>query len=234
VGQFQQFQQLMKSALLCGAIAGFLLFVYQEFFVVPRIIAAEVYEAKAEVSGEHSDHHEHSEWKPGEGFERTLFTAAGTILTGISFAAILFSVVALRGATLNVRSGLLWGLAGFACFVAAPSLGLPPEPPAVPVADLGARQLWWAGTAAATAIGLFLIFASRGGWMFRIIGVIFLVLPHWIGAPQAVGKEVVPAQLVRAFAISSIVGNGIFWLTLGIAGGVLFKFDRAPEPLIKN
>src|SRR4051812_8032264 len=80
-----QFQKLIQTALLAGAIAGTLLFIYQQLIVVPRILEAEVYEDRAE----EVEHHEHSEWKPREGWERSLYTAASTMVTGIGFAALL-------------------------------------------------------------------------------------------------------------------------------------------------
>src|SRR5262245_49917981 len=138
----------MRAALLAGALSGTLLFIYRHFAVVPLITAAEAFEAPD---------HAHSGWKPENGWERNFFTAAGTILTGIGFAALLLSAVTLGGFGFDVRRGLLWGLAGFACFSVAPALGLPPEPPGVPVADLRARQLWWAFTVCATTLGLMLI-----------------------------------------------------------------------------
>jgi cobalt transporter subunit CbtA len=226
-----QFQRLMKAALLAGTAAGLVLFIYQQVFVVPRILAAEVYETRhesAEQGPAHHEHHEHesSEWKPAEGFERTFFTAVSTVLTGIGFAAVLLSAVSLSGVELNARRGLLWGIGGFVCFVASPALGLPPEPPGVPVADVVERQLWWIATAGATAIGLFLIVGHRRRWLFLLAGLIVLVLPHAIGAPKAIGEQVVPAVLVHEFAIASIVGNGLFWLILGSVGGFLFELDR--------
>src|SRR5687768_650357 len=121
----RQLQQLMRASLLAGTIAGTLLFVYQYVVMVPRIVAAEALEA-GEADG---DHHGGSEWKPHNGAERNLFTAASTILTGIGFASLLLSAVVLGGFGLDIRKGLLWGLAGFACFTVAPALGLPPEPP---------------------------------------------------------------------------------------------------------
>lgn len=222
----RQFQQLMQTALLAGALAGTLLFFYQQVVVVPRIVAAEAYEARDEGTGAEVDQHQHSERKPNNGLQRSFFTAAGTILTGIGFAALLLSVVSLGGFALDVRRGLLWGLAGFVCFAVAPGLGLPPVPPGVPVADVRARQLWWVMTVVTTAIGLFLIFATRRGWISRTAGGLFLLLPHAIGAPQTIGPQIVPAHLVRAFAVASIVGNGLFWLVLGAATGFLFsRFD---------
>jgi cobalt transporter subunit CbtA len=158
--------------------------------------------------------------------ERSFFTAASTILTGIGFAALLLSTVTLCGFGLDVRRGLLWGLAGFVCFAVAPAVGLPPVPPGVPVSDIHARQLWWVLTVVATAIGLFLIFATRRGWISRAAGGLFLLLPHAIGAPQTIGPQIVPAHLVRAFTLAAIAGNGLFWLVLGAAGGFFFQSNR--------
>jgi cobalt transporter subunit CbtA len=222
----RQFHQLMQTALLAGVIAGTLLFIYQYVVVVPRIVAAEAYEARAEDAGAEADQHQHSEWKPNNGLERSFFTAASTILTGIGFAALFLSTVTLCGFGLDVRRGLLWGLAGFVCFALAPALGMPPVPPGVPVSDLRARQLWWVMTATATAIGLFLIFVTRRGWISRTAGGLFLLLPHAIGAPQTIGPRIVPDHLVRAFALASIAGNGLFWLVLGAAAGFLFQSNR--------
>lgn len=52
-----------------------------------------------------------------------------------------------------------------------------------------------------------------------MLGAIFLLLPHAVGAPKAVGPEIVPARLVHEFAIASVVGNGLFWLVPGSMGG---------------
>ncbi|MEI2612914.1 MAG: CbtA family protein [Candidatus Promineifilaceae bacterium] len=40
-------------------------------------------------------------------------------------------------------------------FQLAPAFGLPPELPGMAAADLGARQVWWCGTALATGVGIF-------------------------------------------------------------------------------
>jgi predicted cobalt transporter CbtA len=113
------------------------------------------------------------------------------------------------------------------CFAVAPALGLPPVPPGVPESDVRARQLWWVMTVAATAAGLFVIFASGRGWISRIAGGLLLLLPHAIGAPQAIGPQIVPAHLVRTFALASIAGNGLFWLVLGAASGFLLRRTRS-------
>ena len=206
------FQQLMRTALVAGAMAGVVLFVFQYFFVVPRILAAERYE-------DHSGHHHEAEWKPAEGLERNYYTAASTVLTGIGYAAVLVSIAALVGISITRGNGWVWGLAGFVTFVGAPALGLPPEPPGVPVADLGARQMWWVMTVAATGAGLLLVAKGWRRWPFTLAAGVLVLLPHLVGAPQAEGMAVVPAALIREFSVVTVLGNGLFWLVLGPVAG---------------
>ena len=209
-----------------GALAGLVLFAVQHFTVVPLIRAAETYEAAG-----HAAHSgmplEDEGWQPAKGWECTSFTALTTVLTGIGFAAMLFGAMALAGNTINTRHGALWGLAAFACFSLAPALGLPPQPPGVAVADLHQRQLWWAGTVIATAVGMWLIAGKRRSWLLRICGVGCLLLPHLIGAPVATGENSVPAQLVRRFTIASVATSGIFWLLAGTLGGFIYSRNHA-------
>jgi cobalt transporter subunit CbtA len=217
-----QFRKLMLAVFGSGALAGLALFSVQHFTVVPLIQAAERYEAM------HSDAaHEEVGWQPAEGWERSSFTAITTMLTGIGFAAMLFGVMALAGETLNTRHGVMWGLAAFVCFSLAPGLGLPPQPPGVPVADLHQRQVWWAGTVVATAIGLWFIVAKRRSWVLRICGVACLLLPHLVGAPVATGENTVPAELVHRFSIASVATSGIFWILVGTLGGLIYSRNHA-------
>ena len=201
----------MIVVLCSGALAGSVLFAIQHFTVVPLIEAAERYENGA-------GHHV-AEWKPADGWERTAWTAATTLLTGIGFAAILFGFLRLTGRTITTRQGALWGLAAFACFHLAPSLGLPPLPPGVPVSEVQPRQLWWLFAVVSAAAGLWLLMGRT--WSRRIVGAIVLVMPHIIGAPAAVGASAVPAVLMRNFAIASLASVAIFWILLGAIGGLL-------------
>jgi cobalt transporter subunit CbtA len=212
----------MSLALLVGAISGLLLFVVQHFTVFPMIEKAEVYESRAEQAMP-GMHHEEEAWHPADGVERTLYTAATTVITGVGFAALFFGVIALRPVALNWRKGALWGVAAFVCVELAPSLGLPPQPPGVAVADIYARQLWWVAAVASAAVGLWLLFDSRKSWLVRSLGVAVLALPHLIGAPIAVGENSVPAQLIHQFALASILTMAIFWITLGSLGGLFYK-----------
>jgi len=217
-----QFRRLMLAVFGSGALAGLALFSVQHFTVIPLIQAAETYEAA------HSNAaHEDEGWQPTEGWERTSYTALTTMLTGIGFAAMLFGVMALAGETINTRHGALWGMAAFACFSLAPALGLPPQPPGVAVADLHQRQIWWAGTVIATAVGLWFIVWKKRSWLCRICGVVCLLLPHLVGAPVANGESSVPHQLVRRFTIASVATSGIFWLLAGALGGFIYSRNYA-------
>jgi cobalt transporter subunit CbtA len=220
------FRKLIVVVFGAGALAGLVLFAVQYFTVVPLIRAAETYEAAS-----HQDHtqapNEDEGWRPAEGWERSSFTALTTVLTGIGFAAILFGVMTLGGKTIDTRHGALWGLAAFTCFSLAPALGLPPKPPGVAVADLYQRQLWWAGTVIATAVGVWLITGRKRTWLLRTSGAVCLFLPHLIGAPTASGLNSVPAELLRRFTIASVATSGIFWLLVGTLGGLIYSRNQA-------
>lgn len=221
-----RFRQMMTVVLLSGTAAGFILFAIQHLTIVPLIQKAEVYEKAGEEAAiaAGTDHHHHDEgWQPADGWERTSFTALATVLTGIGFAALLFGVVFLAGKPLDAKRGLLWGLAAFTCVGLAPAIGLPPQPPGVVVADLHARQIWWAGTVVATAIALWLFFGKGVPKLVRALGIIVLILPHLIGAPIATGENVVPVQLIHRFTLLSIITTGMFWLLLGFMGGFVYR-----------
>lgn len=221
-----QFRKLILVVFAAGTLAGLVLFVVQHFTIVPLIHAAETYEAVTPQAGPESSHEEEG-WHPAGGWERISFTALTTVLTGIGFAAILFGVIALGAKTIDARHGALWGLAAFTCFSLAPALGLPPQPPGVAVADLYQRQLWWAGTVIATAVGVWLISGQRRTWLLRTSGALCLMLPHLIGAPAASGLSSVPAELVRRFTIASVATNAMFWLLVGTLGGLIYSHNLA-------
>jgi len=221
-----QFRKLMVAVFGSGALAGLVLFAVQYFTVIPLIKVAETYEAAGHEAHSGASH-EDAGWQPAEGWERTSFTALTTVLTGIGFAAMLFGVMSLAGKTINTRHGALWGLAAFACFSLAPALGLPPQPPGVAVADLHQRQLWWAATVIATAVGIWLVAGQRRSWLLRACGAVCFLLPHLIGVPVATGKSSVPAELIRRFTIASVATIGIFWLLVGTLGGLIYSRSQA-------
>lgn len=221
-----RFHRLMMVVLLSGTIAGVVLFAVQHMAVVPLIESAERYEKSG---------HDHAEreWTPDPGLERIGFTALTTVLTSIGFAAMLFGLLAFTGNEPDARRGALWGLGAFVCFHLAPALGLPPEPPGVPVADVQQRQLWWICTVVATAIGLWLIFDRKRSWLYRIAGMVCLAIPHIVGAPVASGEMVVPVELMRRFAIASLATTAVFWPLLGAVGGYLYGRVMTARPHLR-
>ncbi|WP_027061375.1 CbtA family protein [Mesorhizobium loti] len=165
--------------------------------------------------------HEDEGWEPADGFERHAYSAVFNVATGIGFALILVAVSEFAGGIGNWRQGVFWGLAGFAVFTLAPGLGLQPELPAMPAADLLPRQIWWTATAAATAIGLALI-AFRRSLPLVILAVALIIAPHIVGAPQPESFETpIPEGLHHQFVVAVTVTNLVFWLVLGAVVGVV-------------
>jgi len=232
------FRSIVFSAALAGLIVGVIISIAQFFGTVPLIQQSEVYERKA-VSTPAAHNHAHdqdkirgheSEWEPEEGFQRDAFTVGANILTAIGFALLLAGVYAIRGRHVTWREGLLWGLAGFVVFTAAPGLGLPPELPGMPVADLTARQTWWIATAAATAGGLCLLALSPAAWS-AVLGLALIALPHLIGAPLAPeSHSAVPAALSHRFIVVVTLTSLLFWALLGVATSVAFERISRPQP----
>jgi len=222
--QMDYFRNIVLIAAIAGLIAGLGMTVAQELTTVPLILKAETFEqageAKTPPAHAHEDAstpaHDHGDgWAPQDGFERTAFTLAANVLTGIGFALLLIAVSELAGGIAGWRQGVFWGLAAFAVFTLAPGLGLPPELPAMPAAELGPRQIWWVGTVASTAAGLALLVYGRS--VLAIVGgVALLVAPHIIGAPQpATYETAVPEGLHHSFVVAVVLTTLVFWLLLG-------------------
>jgi cobalt transporter subunit CbtA len=219
------FRNIVLVAALAGAIAGLGMTVAQHVATVPLILKAEIYEEQdsGRPAHEHGDtaapeaahEHEHGGWQPSDGFERTLFSFLANIVTGIGFALLLVAASELFGGIRDWRQGVFWGLAGFAVFTLAPGLGLPPELPAMPAAELGARQLWWIATALSTAVALALLFYRRS-LLAIVAAVVLLVAPHLIGAPQPVSyASPIPEGLHHSFVVAVVLTTLLFWLMLG-------------------
>ena len=212
------FRRLVFAALCAGLLSGVFATVAHQLATVPLILEAETYEKSA--SRTSAAAHEHSSaWEPENGAERTACTLLADILTGFGFALLLAAGLTLCGGEAGWRQGLLWGLAGFATFTVAPSLGLPPQLPGSEAAPLFDRQLWWLGTAAATGCALALIaFTTRARW--TILAAVLIILPHLYGAPEPSEQiAAAPAALTHHFIIAATVVNFLFWLILGASTG---------------
>ncbi|RVD49487.1 MULTISPECIES: CbtA family protein [unclassified Mesorhizobium] len=244
------FRNVVFIAAIAGLVAGVVLACLQAYATVPLILKAEVYEqaggghhhdhaapaatdsnamsttapagdamSSAAPAAEAAPADEG--WAPADGFERFAFSVLANIVTGIGFALILVAVSEFAGGIGGWRQGVFWGLAGFAVFTLAPGLGLPPELPAMPAADLTQRQIWWWATVAATAAGLGLI-AFRKSLPLAILAVLLIVAPHVVGAPQPDSYETaIPEGLHHQFVVAVTVTNLVFWLVLGAVVGVV-------------
>lgn len=229
------FRTILLVALVAGIATGVVTAAVHLFTTVPLILKAETFEGGEAAPAEHihaaqsadasmpaaHDHGDSDEWSPSDGFERNAFTVVATVLTAFGFGLLLLAASELKGGIHSWREGILWGLAGFAVFTLAPQLGLPPELPAMPAADLMDRQLWWIGTALATAIGLALMVFGRSP-LLAALGVVVILAPHAIGAPQPSSHESpIPESLHHSFVVASVAVSFLFWVLLGGLSGWL-------------
>uniref|UniRef100_UPI00356156A7 CbtA family protein n=1 Tax=Shimia sp. TaxID=1954381 RepID=UPI00356156A7 len=119
------------------------------------------------------------------------------------------------GAALNAKTGLVWGLCGFIAVQLAPAMGLPPELPGTPAAELGPRQAWWFGTILASVAGLAII-AFAGDLWKQALGLVLLLVPHLIGAPHLdTYYGIAPPELSAEFGTASMGVAAIGWSLLG-------------------
>jgi len=224
----------LTVALLAGIGAGLVVWGVHMLGTTPLILQAEVYENAAEATAPAAEpaateatavehHHDAEAWEPADGWQRNLFTLGADIVTGVGFAFLLTAAIVVFGKGADWRRGILWGLAGFACFTLAPSFGLPPELPGTEAAPLLDRQLWWIGTVIATAGGLFAAARLRNVYGYAI-AVVLIALPHVVGAPQPeAAGGFAPEELEHKFVLIAIATSLVFWLALGVLTGAFFK-----------
>lgn len=234
-------KHMLSSALFAGFAAGLLCALLQYIFVQPDILLAERYEAGdlthfagvVASDGHAHDHgsvdtaeaaHEHGDAAPMPALQRQGLTVLFAVLTYSGYGLVLLAAIQMAeqfGVKIGLAQGVLWGLAGFLCFQMMPAMGLAPELPGTPGPDLTARQIWWAATAIATAVGLWFIAYGGAIWQ-RILGAGVLAAPHVWGAPTAPGfAGVAPPELASAFAAHSLGVGMITWMVLG---GLLITF----------
>ncbi|UIK05338.1 CbtA family protein [Neorhizobium galegae] len=234
------FRNIVFTAVIAGLLSGLLLTVMQSFSTVPLILQAEVFENAAPEAGHSHDaapaapgaaahHHEEEAWAPADGFERFIYTLAADMLSAIGFALVLVAASEAFGGFKGWRGGLMFGIAGFLAVILAPGLGLPPELPGMPAAELGPRQIWWVSTAVCTAIGLGLLAYTRSA-VFAALAVVLLIAPHLVGAPLPPSHETaVPMDLHTRFVNAVYATNLVFWAVLGALAGVVREKFRAGE-----
>lgn len=241
--------RIVLATLLAGMLAGLVLAGIQHVRLTPLILKGEVFEkaadpAAAAIADANKPCAEkmagmkmcaddgRNEWEPAEGLQRTLFTTGASLLAGAGFAAMLAGVSLLSGIPITKANGLIWGLCGFLAVAVAPAVGLPPEVPGMPVADLLNRQVWWVGTIAATGAGIYLI-AIRPEFWAKLLAVVLIALPHIVGAPIAPATPTtVPPALAAEFVAASIAAAAVFWCVMGLILG--HALDRFQEDLSES
>ena len=232
--------RVLSVGLLAGLLAGLLIAALQQVTTTPLILVAETYEKQGDAasaappasgaSKEH-DHAGHADgWKPADGLPRFFYTSITTVATAVGIAFLLMAGMIFAGEPIDERRSLAWAIAGFVATGLAPAAGLAPELPGSGAGDLIARQLWWIGTAAATALALW-AFLRIENPVARLGAVVLLLAPHVIGAPHSHAFESkVPAEIAAEFAALSLVVQGLLWALAGIAVGLLWP-RFAPRPV---
>lgn len=246
--------RFLLAALVAGLFVGVVMTPVQYLGVVPLILQAEEYEsgtaghgaAGADLGGLTesrqvsalfggelvlANDHETAVQADGETAgvspfdgSRLFGTLSANIVAGGGFALILAAVSLLTGRAITRSNGALWGLAGFATVGLAPALGLPPELPAMPAADLFERQVWWAAVVTLTAGALYLLVFRRELWA-TLAAIVMLAVPHVVGAPHIADlTSPVPPTLAAEFAVISLATTAVFWVLLGL--GVGLAMDR--------
>lgn len=223
--------RLLISGLFAGAAAGLIAALLQLYFVQPVLLHAELYESGklvhfgAEAVSAHQD-------LGGIDPMRDGLSVVFTMLTYTGYAFVLLAGMALaemRGANINARNGLIWGLAGFVAFHFAPGFTLAPEVPGVAAADVYARQVWWWSTVATAGAGLWLIAFGRN-WLAWGAAAILLLAPHVVGAPEPDAfTGPVPTEIGALFASRAFGVGMAAWLLLGCFAGYFWQREGARE-----
>jgi cobalt transporter subunit CbtA len=220
------FRNLFVAAILAALCAGLVFSIIQQARLSPLIYAAESFESEAPAAAAHTHEaqtpphtHAEDEWLPQDGAERVFYTVLANLLVAAGYALVIGAVSVFAGLPITAANGILWGIAGFATFVLAPSFGLPPGLPSMAIADTLARQVWWWGTAIATGAAI-LTYAKWRAPLALAIAAGLVALPHLLGAPQPTEEATaVPANLASSFTASALFAGAAMWVVLGLAYG---------------
>ncbi len=229
-------RNMLLVAALAGIAAGVVMTLMQFYATVPIILEAEAFETAAPAAEPAQNHgataatplaaadensHDEGAWTPADGFQRMGLTAVANLVTAIGFGLLLMAASEFAGGIGSLRQGVVWGLAGFVIFTLAPGLGLRPNLPAMPAADVGARQVWWVTCVLLTGAGLALIAFARPAALV-LLGAALLVVPHLIGAPQPASSDSpIPESLHNSFVVAVTATNLVFWVLLGAATALI-------------
>ncbi|MEQ9488630.1 MAG: CbtA family protein [Alphaproteobacteria bacterium] len=225
------FTRIVTSALFAGALAGLIVGLLQLVFVQPVLLHAELYESGELVhfgAAAVSAHQDLGGIDP----LRDGLSVGFTIVTYCGYAMILVAIMAFashKGATIDVRKGIIWGIAGFVAAHLAPGFTLAPEVPGVAAADVYDRQIWWFATVVASAAALWLI-AFGKDWKAWAAAIVLLAAPHIIGAPEPdVFTGPVPTEIGALFASRALGIGLVAWVLVGLFAAFFWKREEARE-----
>ena len=235
--------KMLLAAIVAGVVAGALMTGAQQLRLVPLIVHAEVYENGGHDHGAADAGSAQAPATPaaqravagGEdndrlfGVDRYVGSLMANLVVGAGYGLLLAAIALLTGRAITVRNGVLWGAGAWVAVQLMPALGLPPELPGMPVAELTARQVWWVSTVLASGAGLYLLAFRPQGWA-KAVGVVLLAAPQIVGAPQPDSPDsALPAVLAAEFATAALATTLFFWLLLGIGTGALMDRVAASE-----
>ena len=223
--------RFLITALFAGAVAGVLTAILQLIFVQPVLLHAELYEGGELVhfgGGPNSAQPD----LPGFDAMRDGLSVVFTMLIYTGYALLLVAAMGLaeeRGAHINARTGILWGVAGFVAAHLAPGFSLAPEVPGVAAADVAARQIWWFATVAGAAVAMWFIAFGRSLVWWGLAAVL-LIVPHLVGAPEPeVFTGPVPTEIGALFAARALGVGLAAWVLLGVCAGYFWQREGAHE-----
>lgn len=222
----------LLATIFVGLFTGFFMTAVQQWRVVPLIVAAEAFEGGVPAAHEHGAvkshlslvtpahaHGAENKWGP-LGLSRLAGTLVANLVTYSGFALVLFGLSTLLGKPITLSTALTWGACGWLAVHFLPAVGLPPELPGFPAAELQARQIWWASTVLLSATGLFVL-AFKNDVLTRIGGMVLLVLPHIYGAPQPSDiTTLVPALYAAEYSVAALSASLISWLFMACGLGM--------------
>ncbi|WEX76453.1 CbtA family protein [Sinorhizobium numidicum] len=182
-----------------------------------------IFSALSPISPAYAHEHggEHEEGGIMFGMSRFSGTLLANLVTGAGFSLLLAGISLVIGYPITLANGALWGAFGWLAVHMLPAVGLPPELPGFPAAELGDRQLWWAATVLLSAAGLYLL-ALRPGILAKVVGLVLIAAPQAYGAPQPLDiSSNVPAVLGAEFAVAALATTLAFWIVLGVVSGFI-------------
>ncbi len=210
-------RHILTTALLAGAAAGVTAGLLHLVFLQNILLLAETFETG-------------SERAPFALLTmRNALTVMVMVVLYCGYGLILAALMAYRGQAgdrVDVRAGLLWGIAGFAVVTLAPAFSLPAQLPGATETDLAMRQIWWV---------IFVLSAAGGVWILvygktpgqGAVAALLLVGPHLVGPllPDVLTGSA-PMELAALFTARSLGVGLLAWIVLGVVAGAVWRREQ--------